>query len=67
MDIQALIQAVATVGFPIVACGAMFWLNLKTLDEHKVETKELTQAVNNNTMMIEKLLERLNIDEGKVI
>lgn len=65
MDVEILIQSIATVGFPIVACIAMFYQNMKMIEEHKEETKNLADAINNNTLVITKLLERLNIDEGK--
>lgn len=62
MDMQMILQAVGTVGFPIVACAAMFWLNYKTGQQHREEMKQMTDAVNNNTQAIIKLTAEL---EGK--
>ena len=31
MDVQTISQFISTIGFPIVAAGAMFWLNYKTV------------------------------------
>lgn len=31
MDVQTISQFISTIGFPIVAAGAMFWLNYKTI------------------------------------
>lgn len=62
MDMQTILQAVGTVGFPIVACAAMFWLNYKTGQQHREEMKQMTDAVNNNTQAIIKLTAEL---EGK--
>lgn len=70
MDIQAILQAITTVGFPIVCCGAMMWYvkystnrNREEVDklneQHKKETAELTQAVNNNTVVLTRLCEIL--------
>lgn len=53
MDAQAIMNAIATVGFPIVACAALFWMINKAL-------KELTAAVNNNTAALTIFTERMN-------
>lgn len=58
MDIPAILSAIGTVGFPIVACGALFWMVNKTM-------KELTSAVNNNTTALTIMTERTSHhDEG---
>ena len=49
MDANTIIQMVSSLGFPIVACGALFWLNMRIQDQHKEETDKITQALNNNT------------------
>lgn len=58
MDVQAIISAIGTVGFPIVACGALFWMINKSV-------KELTAAVNNNTAAINIMTERMNTPHEK--
>lgn len=59
MDIPAILSAIGTVGFPIVACGALFWMVNKTM-------KELTSAVNNNTTALTIMTERTaNHDESR--
>ena len=63
MDILALIGQYA---FPIVACIAMGWYvkdqgdkNREQLDKimeaHKLEIKEITVALNNNTLALQRL------------
>ena len=70
MDVNALTTLIGSVGFPIVACIGMGWYvkyqmdkydkQIKEItDEHKTEMKEVTTAINNNTIAIEKLCERL--------
>ncbi len=59
MDVQTILQAVGSVGFPIVACAAMFWLNYKTDERHREEMNKITEAVNNNTSAITKLTSEL--------
>lgn len=70
MDVNSLTTLIGSVGFPIVACIAMGWYvkyqmdkydkQIKDMsDEHRNEMKEVTTALNNNTMAIEKLCERI--------
>ena len=59
MDPNAILTAIGTVGFPIVACAAMFWLNYKTGERHREEMNKITEAVNNNTLAITKLTSEL--------
>lgn len=60
--------AIATVGFPIVACVAVsvgyykatkdFAATIRDInDTHKEEVKEMATAVNNNTIMLNRILE----------
>lgn len=59
MDISAIIQAISTVGFPIVMC-LLFMYYIKYInDQHKDEIDKLSQSVNNNTLVMQKLLDKL--------
>lgn len=59
MDVSALIQAISTVGFPIVMC-LLFMYYIKYInDQHKDEIDKLSQSVNNNTLVMQKLLDKL--------
>ena len=55
MEASTIIQIVSSLGFPIVACGALFWLNMRIQDQHKEETDKITQALNNNTNVMGEL------------
>lgn len=59
MDVNAITQIISTVGFPICACGALFWYMTKTNEQHKEETDKLKESIDNNTLIITKLYERL--------
>ena len=72
--LQEILTAIATVGFPIVACCAMAYFfakvnenyinDLKELSrEHKEEMIGMTEAINNNTLVIQKLIDKM--DDGK--
>lgn len=70
MDASAITQIVSTVGFPIAMCLLLAWY-VKTLNdnhtqqinklnqEHKEEVKQMTEAVQNNTITIQKLVDLL--------
>ena len=66
MGASDIIQLITTVGFPIVACGGMAWyvkyitdLNRDDMKEernqHDQEMQKVTDALNNNTLAIQKL------------
>lgn len=55
MDINVISQLITSVGFPIAACCAMFYINYVSLQKHEEEMKIVTEAINNNTMAINDL------------
>ena len=59
MDFNTLIQLVGSLGFPIVACGALFWRMIKSDEQHKEEMNKMSEALNNNTSALVKLTEKL--------
>lgn len=75
MDWNAVLSAITTVGFPIVACIALFLYVRTTTKEQREETRELNaqhtaemmafkdeikEALNNNTIALTKLCDRLD-------
>lgn len=60
MDATSLVPIVQTLGFPVVACGAMFWLLNKERSERREDNAKFTEALNNNTVAITKLVEKLD-------
>lgn len=75
MDVQTIIQLISSVGFPIVAAGFIAWYTNKLTDnfrtdvkqlqtEHKEETEKLRGTVENNTLVIQKLIDKMD-DEKK--
>ena len=59
---DAIVQIITTVGFPIAMCIALLWYVVKKDAEHKTETSEFVQALNSNTLVLQKLCDKLNID-----
>lgn len=60
MDMNAITTAISTLGFPTVMCGAMFWYMIKEKDAHKAEMDSVTEALNNNTIILQKLCDKLD-------
>lgn len=66
MDVNGIIQVVSSLGFPVACCGVVGWYVKyisdknreqldKIMDQHKEEMKEVTVALNNNTLAITRL------------
>lgn len=61
MDWQAIITAVSSVGFPIVAAIALFWVNEKNAERHQEEMNKLTETLAQNTLAIQTLSQKLDV------
>lgn len=70
MDANTLITMIGSLGFPIVACIAMGWFFARVNDNyrndikelqstHREEVKAMTDAINNNTLVIQKLIDEM--------
>lgn len=62
---------ITTVGFPIAMCLLFAWYIYKRDErdsakdsEHKEEVDKLSEAITNNTVVMEKLLKVLSLKEG---
>lgn len=62
--VQMVMQAITTVGFPIVMCLCMAWYCIKLNDAHKAETDKFVTALNNNTIILQKLCDILNVERS---
>lgn len=58
--LQTIINLIKDLGFPIAVCIAMFWLNNKQVEQHKEEMAKVTDALNNNTLALTELRDRLD-------
>lgn len=56
-DLAALIS---TLGFPIGMCLIMCYYINKINDAHKDETDKFAEALNNNTLVLQKLCDKLD-------
>ena len=73
MDMSAILQAITTVGFPVVMCGAMAYYVkyitdknreevAKLNEQHKQEILDVVKAIDNNTQALTHLCEKLDGD-----
>lgn len=56
---QEIDTLISTLGFPIVASGALFWLNLKTSETFSKSIEEMRQTIDENSKIISELLSNL--------
>lgn len=54
-----ILNFIQQVGFPIAACVALFWKMNQQDESHAKEVKEMTTAINNNTIVIQKLIDNI--------
>ena len=75
MDANVIITMIGSLGFPIVACIFIAIFFSKTQDNyradmkdmqamHKQETDKMTEAINNNTRALERLIIKIGGDEN---
>ena len=70
MDANTLTTIIGSLGFPIVACIGMAYFFAKVNENyrndikemnanHKAEIDKMTEAINNNTVVVQKLIDRM--------
>lgn len=60
MDMNVIIQAITSVGFPIVMCLMLCWYVREISSKHKEESDKFAEALNANTLVLQKLCDRLD-------
>lgn len=74
MDFNTIIASIGSLGFPIIACLALGWYVKYTTDnsnarmdniqkEHKEEVAKMTEALQNNTLAIQRLCDKLDKED----
>ena len=59
VDTSTIVQLISSLGFPIACCIAMFWQNNKLNESHKEEVSKLNEAINNNTIALNHIIDKL--------
>lgn len=62
MDVSTITTLITTVGFPVVVCLATMYYIKYLNDQHKQEIDKLSEALQNNTLVMQRLLDKLNGD-----
>lgn len=60
MDVGTITSMIGSLGFPIVACIYMAYVNAKQTEAHKDEMAKITEAVNDLKVAITSLVDKLN-------
>lgn len=74
MDVNGIVAIISSVGFPIVACMGLGWYVKYQTDnnnkevaemrkEHTEEINKVTDALNNNTLALQKLCDKIDNKE----
>lgn len=63
MDLTPILQAISTTGFPIVLCIIMCYYVKYKDDRDREITAQLSKAVENNTVVITRLIDSLEREE----
>ena len=59
--VQIVTNLVSNVGFPIACVVAMFYMQNKEREAHKAESAAWVEALNRNTDVMQKVLEKLGV------
>lgn len=63
MEIADLTTLLGNYAFPIVCVIAMFFMWNKERIDHKEEVTKMTEAVNNNTVVLKQILIKLGVND----
>lgn len=62
MEFNVVLQAISTIGFPIVAACVCGWYITKKDAQHKDETQSFVEALNKNTLVLQKLCDKMDVE-----
>ena len=63
MDTDVIIQAISTVGFPISMCVVLIFQGTRIIESLQNEIKELRTTINNTNLVMQRILDKLGVDE----
>ena len=59
---QEIVTIITNLGFPIAVCIMMAMYIRELTNRHQTETKEFTEALNQNTIVLQKLCDKLDVE-----
>lgn len=60
MGVNEVVEVINSVGFPIVASGALFWLNVHSLKQQRIMLAELEKTIDKNTHVISSIAQKVD-------
>lgn len=60
MDVNGITQLIGSIGFPIVACGALFWMLNRQNEMHREESAQMKDAIEQLKVAILQLTNSIN-------
>lgn len=60
-EYEIITQIITSLGFPIVACGALFWFVNKQEERRREELESMRVSLNENTSVLSSLKELIQI------
>ena len=61
-SMDAIVTLITNLGFPIAVCIMMAMYIRELTNKHQSETKEFVEALNKNTLVLQKLCDKLAIE-----
>lgn len=58
-------EFISSLGFPIACVIAMFYMWNKEREEHKAESAKWCEAINNNSIIMERICAKLDLESDK--
>ena len=66
MSMDDLLTAISTVGFPIVLALGLLYVVLMIFKAYREDVDKLKEALNNNTLVLQKLTDKLDREGGRL-
>lgn len=62
MSFDDITKLVSQIAFPILCCLIQFWMSYQLQLTHKEETDKMTDALNNNNVLLGRICDKLDIE-----
>ena len=62
MDFTSITEIFSNLAVPVACLVAMFWLWNKEREDHKEEMSKLTTALENNTLVMQQIKDKLGVN-----
>ena len=56
---ENIVELLGQFGFPVAMCLLLFWYVTRKDEQHKEEIDKMSEAINNNTLVMQKLIDKL--------